>query len=144
MTAGSLVGLIIVGGGFFCLDQWSKRLAQDRLRARSVDVGSVLRLRLSRHVEHSYGQRSSRGVLVVVWGLALASAIVLLRFVAWFQNPAAGAGLAFALGGAAGNLADILRRRCIINFIDLRWWPIFNVADAGIVGGLIIAFLAHH
>jgi signal peptidase II len=45
-----------------------------------------------------------------------------------------------ALGGAAGNLRDILRRHYILDFIDLRWWPVFNLADVSIVAGLLLAF----
>jgi lipoprotein signal peptidase len=28
----------------------------------------------------------------------------------------------------------------VVDFIDLGWWPVFNLADIGIVGGLIAAF----
>jgi signal peptidase II len=29
----------------------------------------------------------------------------------------------------------------VVDFIDLRWWPVFNVADIGIVCGVIaVAF----
>jgi signal peptidase II len=37
-------------------------------------------------------------------------------------------------------LLDVLRRRHVVDFIDLGWWPVFNVADVGIVGGLVLAF----
>jgi len=46
----------------------------------------------------------------------------------------------FAIGGAAGNLTDILRQQYVTNFIDLGWWPVFNLADVAIVGGLLLAF----
>jgi len=49
-------------------------------------------------------------------------------------------------GGALGNLADRLFRAdgsffngAVVDFIDLQWWPVFNVADAAVVmGGLLI------
>ena len=43
--------------------------------------------------------------------------------------------LAIALAGAIGNLIDLVRRGAIIDFIDLRIWPVFNLADACIVAG---------
>ena len=49
------------------------------------------------------------------------------------------------LGGAVGNLVDRLIRhnnRSVIDFIDLRWWPVFNVADASITVGAILLVLA--
>jgi signal peptidase II len=49
------------------------------------------------------------------------------------------------LGGALGNLADRLIRHhhgAVIDFIDLRWWPVFNVADAAItVGAALLALV---
>jgi signal peptidase II len=33
------------------------------------------------------------------------------------------------MGGAASNLFDILRYRSVINYIDLGWWPVFNLTD---------------
>jgi signal peptidase II len=49
-------------------------------------------------------------------------------------------GLGAALGGAAGNLLDVVRRRSIVDFIDLGWWPTFNLADVAILAGLAAAF----
>jgi signal peptidase II len=43
--------------------------------------------------------------------------------------------LAVALAGAIGNLIDLFRRGAIVDFIDLRIWPVFNLADACIVAG---------
>jgi signal peptidase II len=49
------------------------------------------------------------------------------------------------LGGALGNLTDRLVRRhhgAVIDFIDLRWWPVFNLADAAItVGAALLAIV---
>ncbi len=49
------------------------------------------------------------------------------------------------IGGALGNVGDRLFRRgqggflrgFVVDFIDLGWWPVFNVADMGIVMGVI-------
>jgi signal peptidase II len=47
--------------------------------------------------------------------------------------------LGSAIGGAAGNLIDLLRRGAIVDFIDLRIWPVFNLADAAIFCGACYA-----
>ena len=49
------------------------------------------------------------------------------------------AALGSSLGGAMGNLIDGIGRRAVIDFIDLRVWPVFNLADAAIVAGAMIA-----
>ena len=46
--------------------------------------------------------------------------------------------LALQLGGAFGNLVDRLRLGWVTDFIDIGPWPIFNLADASIVTGLIL------
>lgn len=57
--------------------------------------------------------------------------------------------LAFSLifGGALGNILDRLFRSPgwgrggVVDFVDLRVWPIFNVADASLVVGVIVMVL---
>ena len=46
-------------------------------------------------------------------------------------------GLGLALGGAGSNVLDQLRRGAVVDFLDLGWWPVFNLADAAIVAGVI-------
>lgn len=49
--------------------------------------------------------------------------------------------LGLQLGGALGNLTDRLTRGSVVDFLDFKFWPIFNVADSAIVVGvLILAF----
>lgn len=52
------------------------------------------------------------------------------------------AGWAFILGGAFGNLADRILRGYVVDFIHLKGWPIFNVADIAVVVGFGLMFLA--
>ncbi len=46
--------------------------------------------------------------------------------------------LGMQLGGAVGNLIDRLRFGHVIDFVDLKFWPVFNVADSCIVVGVLI------
>ncbi|HBQ26163.1 MAG TPA: signal peptidase II [Syntrophomonas sp.] len=43
--------------------------------------------------------------------------------------------------GAIGNLLDRLRLNYVVDFLDLGWWPVFNVADMAIVCGGILLVL---
>ena len=47
-------------------------------------------------------------------------------------------GLALVLGGALGNLADRAFRGWVVDFLDLHFWPIFNVADIAITVGVVL------
>jgi signal peptidase II len=50
--------------------------------------------------------------------------------------------LGLQLGGALGNLMDRLRMGYVIDFIDFKIWPVFNLADSAIVIG--VAILAYY
>jgi signal peptidase II len=43
------------------------------------------------------------------------------------------------LGGAAGNLLDRLRFGAVTDFLDLRVWPVFNLADTALTFGRAFA-----
>ena len=45
-------------------------------------------------------------------------------------------GLLLILGGSLGNLIDRLRFGYVIDFIDVRVWPVFNIADSAITIGV--------
>jgi signal peptidase II len=52
-------------------------------------------------------------------------------------------GLPLVLGGAMGNFIDRLARGFVIDFLEAHWfdkayWPAFNIADSGIVVGVIL------
>jgi signal peptidase II len=42
------------------------------------------------------------------------------------------------LGGAFGNLIDRMVYGYVIDFIDFRVWPVFNIADSAITIGAIL------
>ena len=45
--------------------------------------------------------------------------------------------LSLILGGACGNLIDRLRLGYIVDFLDFRIWPVFNLADSAITVGIV-------
>ncbi len=56
-------------------------------------------------------------------------------------------GLGLILGGALGNVTDRVIRGPgvsgrVVDFIDLRIWPVFNLADSAIVIGAFLVALA--
>lgn len=50
--------------------------------------------------------------------------------------------LGLQLGGAIGNLLDRVRYGYVIDFIDFKIWPVFNLADTSIVIGVGLLALA--
>jgi len=43
------------------------------------------------------------------------------------------------LGGGLGNLIDRVRDGSVVDFLDFRIWPVFNLADTALVVGVLIA-----
>ena len=46
--------------------------------------------------------------------------------------------VALILGGTIGNLVDRVLHSRVIDFIDFRIWPIFNIADACLTIGVLL------
>ncbi len=127
-------------------DQATKLLAVELLQSRhSVPMlGRYVSLTWATNTGGAFGVLpQATGVLVVV-AVAVVLALVLLahRLV---ETRLMAAAVACLLGGALGNLIDRLRVGHVIDFIDLHFWPIFNVADIAITVGaglLVIATIA--
>lgn len=49
--------------------------------------------------------------------------------------------LSLILAGAIGNLIDRIRLGCVIDFLDFRIWPVFNIADSAITIGTLLLLL---
>jgi signal peptidase II len=52
-------------------------------------------------------------------------------------------GVSLFLGGALGNLIDRIRFGQVVDFLDFRIWPVFNIADIAIClgAGFILLFV---
>jgi lipoprotein signal peptidase len=119
------------------LDQWTKSHA--RTRALPVSASrSLIRVR-SRQARRVFTS-NARMLLAAVWVFSFISSVTLHVSGAAFQSRASAASLGVALGGAAGNLRDVLRLSSVTDFLEIGWWPSFNLADVAIIAGLIAAF----
>ena len=57
----------------------------------------------------------------------------------WLVVGLARSGIAAALAGASGNLADRVIHGAVVDFVALGRWPVFNLADVAIVAGAVVA-----
>ena len=140
-ATGVVIALVLV------LDQLSKEWAIDRLsRGRIIEVLPTLEFDLTYNSGFSFGAGAGYGPLV---GTLV---IVLCGFIGWRiwveTLPARAAILAAILGGALGNLIDRVVRADdgflsgkVVDFIDVTWYAVFNVADMFVVCGCIVLVL---
>jgi signal peptidase II len=74
--------------------------------------------------------------------LALAAIVGVVIFAAMLvrqPDPMTATAAALVAGGAAGNLIDrLVRPGGVVDFVDLRFWPAFNVADSAISIGAVL------
>jgi signal peptidase II len=130
------------------LDQLTKWWALERLSDdRVIDLFWTLRFNLVRNAGAAFSTGRGLGPLLGV--LAVVVVIVLVHYGRMVSTLPTAIGLGLVLGGALGNLTDRAFRSGdggflgghVVDFVDLQWWPVFNVADAAIVvGGLLLAF----
>jgi len=84
------------------------------------------------------------------WFFSLAAVVIIVGMAVYIFHYKPGGCLqlymGFIAGGALGNLIDRIRFHHVIDFLDLGWWPVFNVADMAIVSGgiLLVLYLMRH
>lgn len=84
----------------------------------------------------AFGLFSDGGIVLVAIGVA--SVVALLAFFAGHsRRPLVWLPTGLLLGGAAGNLIDRTRQGFVTDFIDLPFWPAFNLADSCITIGVL-------
>ncbi|MGH2448085.1 MAG: signal peptidase II, partial [Chloroflexota bacterium] len=111
-------------------------------RGREVVIlGGLVRLDYIRNSGAAFGILQTHGLVFALIALVVVGAILFYaRRLAASPWPVAAA-TGFILGGAVGNLVDRLRLGYVVDFIDLRWWPVFNLADSAIVIGVLVLAL---
>ena len=90
----------------------------------------------------AFGLLANETLLFVLIALVVIGVIVAyFRFLP-ANRPWLRLSLGLQLGGALGNLIDRLRQGYVVDFIAVKAWPVFNIADACVVVGVLI--LAYH
>jgi signal peptidase II len=120
-------------------DQLTKHIVASKL---SIDDGvHVLGPLWIRHVQNSgiaFGFFSQATAVVIVL-----TAVAVVWMLAFFyrsggRHPVLPVALGLVIGGSCSNLFDRVRLGHVTDFIDLRWWPAFNLADSFIVIGVVV------
>ena len=129
------------------VDQLTKHWALNRLSGgRTIDIVGSLRFNLAFNKGMAFSQATGAGP--VIGALAF---VIIIVIVLWMRRSATGVAAVAAgliVGGALGNLIDRVFRNdawlrgAVVDFIDLQWFPVFNVADSCITVGAVLMVLA--
>ena len=131
-----------VAAGILVVDQLSMSWAVASLD-EPVHVVWTLRLKLTYNSGGAFGLGSGAAPFFVAAAATLLVVLVVLG--GRPRSTVASLALGLLVGGAAGNLWDRLLRDtggAVVDFIDLQWWPVFNVADAAISVGAVLFVLS--
>ena len=128
----------------FALDQLSKHVV-----ATTFEPGES-RLAIPHLLFWTYVQnhRGAFGLFGSQAWLLVAMAVAVLTLF-WFafrdaalQSPLVRVAFGGIVGGAIGNIVDRFHYGFVVDFIDLRWWPVFNVADSCVTVGVVLLIVS--
>ena len=140
--------LLPAGVAVVALDQATKTWAVNALDdGRTIDLFWTLRFALGFNSGMAFSKATGLGPLIgIVATLAIVFIVASMRRA---ESTASAFGMALVAAGAAGTVIDRLFRGdawfrgSVVDFIDLQWWPVFNVADSAItVGGVLVIIAA--
>jgi len=130
------------------LDQWTKMLVRRAVPLNSSAslapwLDPFVRLTHIQNTGAAFGLGQGFGRFFIY-----ASFVAVLLIVLYFRRVSEHSALlrvalGLQLGGAIGNLIDRLVLGGVTDFVDLGWFPIFNVADSSItIGTILLAIFA--
>ena len=133
------LGLTAIGLAALAADQLTKHIVTGQLAlGDGIHVAGPFWIH---HVQNSgiaFGL-FARATPVVIVLTALAVAWMLVYFArSGARHPILPVALGLVIGGSVSNLIDRVRLGYVTDFLDLRYWPAFNLADSFIVVGVAI------
>jgi signal peptidase II len=145
LGAGGLqwLGLVAIALAAVAADQLTKRIVTSHL---ALDQGDhVIGPFWIHHVQNSgiaFGLFSSKtAAVIVLTGIAVVWMLVFFAR-SGARHPVLPVALGLVIGGSMSNLLDRVRLGYVTDFLDLRYWPAFNLADSFIVIGVGILLVA--
>jgi len=137
----SLMTLFTVGAIVFTLDQFTKLLVLNNLTLYESwtpipYLERILRITHTSNTGAAFGLFSESGNFFTV--VAIVVALIIIYYIASYPSlpRIVQISLGLQLGGALGNMWDRVQYGWVIDFVDIGFWPIFNVADISIVIGV--------
>jgi signal peptidase II len=139
LAAGSAqwIALASVVAAAVAADQATKRIVRAELAlGDEVAVAGALTLHHVQNTGIAFGLFASATSIVIVL-----TAAAVLWMLAYFtrsgsRHPILPVGLGLVIGGSVSNLADRIRLGHVTDFLDVGFWPAFNLADTFIVVGV--------
>ena len=108
----------------------------------SVPPDAPVRLTYVRNTGSAFGLFPNQTLILTI---AAAVGVIVIAFVLVREGRASNllaTSLTMQLAGAIGNLIDRISYGYVVDFVDFRFWPVFNVADSSITIGFLLLAVA--
>lgn len=128
-----------ITSGVLVLDQLIKSIVLKSLASgESFSViGRFLQIRLTHNSGMAFGILQGQSTLSI-WMAVIVTGLILYYYDE-IKQTIPNIGLALVLGGTMGNLVDRIQFNYVIDYLDIWFWPVFNIADIALTVG--VAFL---
>ena len=131
--------LIPIIGLVYILDQFTKHWVEEEIcYGRAIPREGTFQLTCSFNSGTAFGLFPDHTFLLILASFIGVGVLLLVYQRHPVPGPLLRISLGLQLGGAIGNLTDRIRFGQVTDFIKLGPWPIFNLADACIVVGIIM------
>jgi signal peptidase II len=133
------VGLGLVAGAAVAADQATKQLV-----GRQLELGDQTAQLGPFSIHHVQNSGIAFGLFPTATTVVILLTAAAVGWMLWFfarsgaRHPILPVGLGLVLGGSISNLVDRVRLGHVTDFLDLTFWPAFNLADAFIVVGVAV------
>ena len=134
----------LIAGSALLLDQFVKSVIQQKMQeGLSIPVlPGIFHITYILNPGAAFGLFEEQQWLFILVAVLLVLGVAVLFRQLLQQPPVMRFGAALLVGGALGNLMDRIRLGKVVDFLDFRIWPIFNVADIAICVGVGLILLA--
>ena len=134
---------VSVAVSVFILDRLTKSIVMaSLLQGRSVKVlPGIFHFTLVLNKGAAFGFLRGQRIFFILLSILAALAIAAYIFSRKNIGMVLSSALGLVLGGTIGNLIDRVRLGYVIDFLDFRVWPVFNVADSAITAGVAILII---
>lgn len=133
--------IFIIVSSVLLLDQLAKFIASKNLLLNQTNpvIDNVFHLTLIHNKGAAFGIFKNQTILFIVISLIT---IIIIYYKLKTNNKSQinvlGISLALILAGTLGNFIDRIVLGYVIDFLDFRIWPVFNIADTAITTGAVL------
>ena len=125
------------------MDQATKALVKNLMSVgESIPADTPVRLTYVQNTGSAFGLFPNQTFALTIAAVVGVVVIAFVFFRSGGTSNLLAISLTMQLGGAIGNLIDRIAYGYVVDFVDFRFWPVFNVADSSITIGFVVLAVA--